>query len=78
VRPDDLRDLLRQQPFRRFRLYVLESTIYEIRHRDFALVSRSTVTIYFPDPNDADPLAGRRVIISLLHITKLELLASGM
>jgi hypothetical protein len=59
MRPDDLRKLLRQQPFRPFRLYVLESTVYEIRHRDFAQVTRSTVTIYFPNSNDADPLAER-------------------
>lgn len=45
MRPDDLRELLRQQPFRPFRLYLLESTVYEVRHRDFALVTRSTVTI---------------------------------
>jgi hypothetical protein len=76
--PDDVRHLLRQQPFRPFRLYVLESTVYEIRHRDSALVTRSTVTIYFPDPNDAGYLAERRIILSLLHLTKLEPLAPGM
>jgi hypothetical protein len=78
MRPDDVRDLLRQKPFRPFRLHVLESTVYEIRHRDFALVTRSTVTIYFPGSNDADPVAERRVIVSLLHITKLEPLPPGM
>jgi hypothetical protein len=78
MRPDDLRELLRQQPFRPFRLYLLESTVYEVRHRDFALVTRSTVTIHFPNSNDADPLAERFVIVSLLHITRLEPLAPGI
>lgn len=78
MRPDDVRDLLRQQPFRPFRLYILETTVYEIRHRDFALVTPSTLIIYFPDPNEAEPLAERRVIVSLLHITKLEPLTPSM
>jgi hypothetical protein len=72
MRPDDLRGMLRQQPFRPFRLYVLETTPYEIRHRDFAFVTQSTVTVYLAHSNDPDQLAERRVIISLLHITRLE------
>jgi hypothetical protein len=32
MRPDDLRRLLEQRPFRPFRLYVLETTVYEVRH----------------------------------------------
>ena len=61
MRPDDVRRLLRQQPFRPFRIYVLETTIYEVRHRDFAFVTPFTITI-----------------MSLLHIAKLEPLASGV
>jgi hypothetical protein len=72
MRPDDVRRLLQQQPFQPFRLYVLESTVYEVRHRDFALVAQSTVTIYFADSNATERLAERRVI------TKLEPLAPGM
>ena len=77
MRPDDVRRLLRQQPFRPFRLYVLESTVYEVRHRDFAQVARSTVTIHFPNSSDADPVGERFVTVALLHITKLEPLAPG-
>jgi hypothetical protein len=72
MRPDDLRSMLRQQPFRPFRLYVLETTAYEVLHRDFAFVTQSTVTVYASQPNDPDQLPERRVIISPLHITKLE------
>jgi hypothetical protein len=74
MRPDDLRRLLQRRPFRPFRLYVLESTVYEIRHLEQVLVGRSTITIELPDPDLPIPLGERSVIVALLHITKLELI----
>jgi hypothetical protein len=35
------------------------------------------LTIYFTNSNDPEPLGEQRVIISLLHITKLEPLVAG-
>jgi hypothetical protein len=74
MRPDDLRRFLQQRPFKPFRFYVLETTVYEVRHPEGALVSRSTVTLDLRDPTDSSPLAKGIVIIALLHITRLEMI----
>ncbi len=70
--PEDIRNLLMHRPFRAFRFYVLETTAYEIRHPELAILSQSTVTIYVPVPNAILPLARSKVIVALAHITRLE------
>lgn len=72
MRPDDIRPFLRQRPFRPFRLYILEATVYEIRHPEMALLARTTLNIYFPASTSPFPLAESFVTIALLHITKVE------
>ena len=61
MRPDDLRRLLQQRPFRPFRLWVLETTAYEIRHPELVLLGRSTITLDLPVPDSA----AKQLMISL-------------
>ncbi len=75
VRPADVREWLRQIPFQPFRLYVLETTSYEVLHSEFVIVKRSTIDLFFAAAHPLRPLAERRVTIALLHITRLESLA---
>ncbi len=72
MRPDDIRRLLQQKPFRPFRLYVLETTTYEVRHPDAVMVGQSTMTLITPVSGATLPLAQPTVTIALLHITKIE------
>jgi hypothetical protein len=74
MRPGDLHPLLRAQPFQPFRLYVHETTMYEIRHPEQALVAQSTVTLFLPDAGNSPQVGEEEVIIALLHITKIVLL----
>jgi hypothetical protein len=72
MRPDEIRRWLRRQPFRPFRLHVLETTFYEIRHPEQALIAQSTITIDLPNAGDPMALGEHYVTIALLHVSKLE------
>ena len=69
-----IRQLLQQQPFRPFRLYLTSNLTYEVRHPELVAVSRSLVRLGFPARDSEDVLAERIVCIALLHIVQYELL----
>ena len=75
MRPDDIRRLLERRPFLPFRFYVLETSVYEVRHPEAAIVTHATVTLDLRVPNDPSALARGVVIIALLHITRLEVIS---
>jgi hypothetical protein len=69
---DDLRNLLRQQPFLPFRLHVTDGTNYEIRHPESALVSRTLLQLSVPAPSTLPTVIERQVGIALIHILRYE------
>jgi hypothetical protein len=70
MRPDDLLRMTRKRPFVPFRLHVSDGTAYEILSPEMAVVERSTVTVGVPTPGQTGVLLD--VVVSLLHITRLE------
>ncbi len=71
MRPDDLLELLRARPFRPFRVYVSDGTVYEIHHPEWIIVERSKALVAIP----LEGLAGHMEhyeIVALLHITRLK------
>jgi hypothetical protein len=54
LHPDLLRNLLRAQPFRPFRIVMNSGQTYDIRHPEWVVVGRSFVTIHESD----DPKTG--------------------
>ncbi len=72
MRPEDIHRMLRQPSFRPFRLYILENTVYEIRHPELVIVERSTLNIHFPAADASMALGERYVTVALIHITRLE------
>src|SRR5439155_577176 len=48
VRPDDIVEMLQQKPFQRFRIFLSDGTVYEIRHAELVKVGRSKILIFFP------------------------------
>jgi hypothetical protein len=76
MRAEDVRRVLRRQPFRPFRLCESDGTVYDILHPEQTLVGASTVlvdTLLFASAQ-APPAdeAQDYVTISLLHITRLD------
>jgi hypothetical protein len=76
MRPEDLRGLLRREPFQPLRLTLTNSTTYDILHPELALIGRSYVQVGLARPGDPDNIADRMVTISLLHIMQIEPLES--
>jgi hypothetical protein len=69
---DDLLQFVRQRPFIPFDLVTTDGTRYEVRHPEMLMAGHRTVTIGFPD-NPAVPVYDRQVIVSMLHVQRLEL-----
>jgi hypothetical protein len=73
MRPDDLLKFLRRRPLRPFRIHLVDGSTYDIRHPDWAIVHRSTADLAFPTAEN--PELFHVVTVSLLHITRVRLLA---
>jgi hypothetical protein len=71
MRPDDLRELLRQQPFIPLRLHLTGGMVFEVRHPEMAVVSRSTVLIELPQLGGVHRVA----TLALLHVVWVEALS---
>ena len=72
MRPDDIVEMLQEKPFRPFRIYLSDGTVYEIRHAELVKVGRSKAMIFFPTVDEPHAAFERYVSASLLHITRLE------
>jgi hypothetical protein len=76
MRPDDIRALLRRQPFRAFRLTLTNSIVHEVRHPELVAVLRSMIQLGSPAGGSQGFLAEGVVGIALIHIVQYELLPS--
>ena len=72
MRPDDVREMMRQRPFQPFSIYLTDGTVYKIRHPEQAAVGRSTVVLGFRTSLDPDALMDPLVTVALLHIIRFE------
>ena len=76
MRPDDIRDLLRREPFQPFRLVMTDGAAFEIRHPEVVHVLRSTLRLVLRGSVPSQP--GERVIIAvLLHVIRVEMIETS-
>ncbi len=73
MRPDDVQEFVRRQPFQPFRIVLTDGRTYDVTHPEFAMVGRSIVAIGLPR-QPKDKFADRIVTVSLLHIMQIELI----
>ena len=72
---EELRDILRQQPFEPFRLVMTDGEGYDIRHPDLLLVGvRTAVVGLTGDPGKT--FYERTVKVDLAHVVRLKPLGS--
>lgn len=64
------RDLLRQRPFRPFRLVMSSGEAYEVRHPEMAWVTHNDIFVGVDLADDGVPADAR--ICPLLHVTAVE------
>ena len=72
MRPEDIRNFLRAQPFRPFRIMLTDGTAYEVGHPELVNVGRSTMFLGLPAGEEVEPLYDHFRIIDLLHIMQTE------
>ncbi len=65
-----VRDLLRQRPFRPFRVVMSSGEAYEVRHPEMAWVTKNDLFVGVDVADDGLPADAR--ICPLFHVTKLE------
>ena len=74
MRPDDILQLLRAQPFQPFRISLSDGREFEVRHPEMAMVGRSTVHVGIPATGGLEGQIECLVNCALIHITTTELI----
>ncbi len=69
MRPEDLREFTRRQPFAPYRIHVTGGKTYDIYHPDQVIVLRSRITIGVGDENGVPEHTEH---IALIHIVRIE------
>jgi hypothetical protein len=69
------RDLLKQQPFKPFRVVMSSGQTYEVRHPEMAMLTRTDLLVGVGGKDDEVPPEFK--ICSLLHVTAIEPLTSA-
>jgi hypothetical protein len=74
IRPEDVRDLLRKQPFQPFRMHMSNGQSYDVVHPELAVVTRGTIVVAKPFPGAPDAIGEGFHLVSVLHINNIEIL----
>jgi hypothetical protein len=75
VQREELQQLLRQRPFRPFRVYVTDGRVFDIRFHDMNLLRESYFDIGIPEENGGpDPFADHFVMVPIKMIARVELM----
>ncbi len=77
MRPDLISKLLRERPFRPFRVHVSDGALYDIPHPEAGRLSGATLLLTVRASGFAGPLGERIAYVSLIHITRLEVYYPG-
>ena len=72
MRPEDVREFLRRQPFRPFRLTLTDGRTYDVMHPELAMVGRSWMQVGLARPGDPKNIAERLSSVPLLDIMQIE------
>jgi hypothetical protein len=62
---ETIKELLRRQPFMPFKIKLPNGEVFEVRHPEFVLFSKTGLVVAYPDSN-------RLSICALLHIANIE------
>jgi hypothetical protein len=77
MRPDDILDLIRRQPFVPFRLRLSNGQSFDIRHPEVALVTRAGIVIGIPGTSTDERYPDRYAVVAPIHINTIEPLPVG-
>jgi hypothetical protein len=69
---EELRNALRQRPFRPFRMFSTDGGTYDIRHSELCMPGARIVIVGIPAAGYEEPTIDRYAVVDLLHITRFE------
>lgn len=69
MRIESLQKLLRQQPFKPFRIYMSDGSSYDIKHPEVAFLTRQGLEVGL---DEKDGIPDHSVRCDILHITRAE------
>jgi hypothetical protein len=72
MRLDELRQLLRKEPFLPFTLFVTDGRSFEVRHPELVALTQSSAQIGMPGSTAPVSLPEKRIVLAFLHITGYE------
>ncbi len=68
---EDVLDITRRRPFKPFRLFITDGSVYEVRHPELFMLGLRSAVVGLPrDPEQT--VYERAVTVDLVHITQLE------
>ena len=76
IRSEHVLGLVRQQPFKPFRIHMSDGEAFDIRHPEVVMVFRDRVVVGIPAEH-GDGLMQDIQFCSMLHISRLEQLADA-
>ena len=71
MRPEELRTLLRRQPFVPIRIHFTDGSTYDVKHPEMAMLTRSTIEIGMEEEAGSG-IADNVVYCSLVQIVRVE------
>jgi hypothetical protein len=74
---EQIRPLIRKRPFQPFRVCVSDGASYDVAHPEAAQVSGGALSILLPVTGILGPAVERRILISFIHITRVEVFLFG-
>ena len=69
--PEEIQKLIRAQPFRPFRIHLLDGSSHEMKHPEMVMVGRRTITLGIPR-REGDTIYRYTELISLSNIGRIE------
>ncbi len=71
MQQEDVEKKVRQKPFKPFRLYLTDGTVYEVRHPELVLLGRRSLVLGLTvDPSQL--VYDRSVDVDLFHIIRMD------
>jgi hypothetical protein len=70
---EELRLLLRREPFEPFRVYLTDGRTHDVLYPNMHILGQIHMTIGFPEPNVADPYCDHTVSVMLSDIARAEI-----
>ncbi len=70
MRPEDIREKLRKEPFRPLRVFLSDGAYYDVRHPEMMIVSRTEIIIGLGPGNGELP--DRLAHVDPIHVVRIE------